>query len=290
MHGTFAIEVTNCDEWQERSRKNNFFELVYILDGKGSQSVKYTEYPYEKNGIFLLPVARCHQYIIKEPTRFLFVRFTGGYFSPDTEGQVDYSQWFSRLNFIMGNHHHHPGELIDDLNDKEQVKRLLDVILFEYERRDICSAFIMQNTLVSVLGVICRNIQRRVLEGRTISDSKFRDLLNFISFNILDINKLSVSYLSQKFNISDTYFSEYFRRNAAERFQDYVIKSRLKIAESRAIYSDMPFQEMALELGFTDSSHLNKMMKKYFGRGMRDIRNEMKNSNYFLSSGVSFSA
>jgi len=274
MHDTFAIEISNCTEWKERSRKGNFFELVYILDGKGSQSIQHAKYPYKKNGIFLLPVAKCHQYIINEPTRFMFVRFTASYFFPDMDGQVDYSQWFSRINFIIGNHHHHAGELINDKNDKEQVKRLLDVILFEYEHKDVCSAFVIQNTLVSILGVICRNIQRRVMKGRMITDSKFADLLNFISFNILDTDKLSVPYLSKKFNVAQTYFSEYFRRNASQRFQDYLTSSRLKIAESRARYTDIPLQEIALELGFTDSSHLNKMMKKYFGKSMREIRKE----------------
>lgn len=181
LHKTFAIEVVSFEHWRERSRKNNFFELVYILDGQGSQSVNYVEYPYQKNGIFLLPAAKCHQYIIKEPTKFLFVRFTGSYFIPGANDQVDYSCWFSRLNYIMGNHSHHPGELIDDPN----------------------------------------------------------------------------------------------RRNASERFQDYVIKSKLRIAESRARYTELPLQDIAFELGFTDSSHLNKMMKKHFGKGMREIRKEM---------------
>lgn len=91
----------------------------------------------------------------------------------------------------------------------------------------------------------------------------------------MDVDKLTVPYLSEKFHISETYFSEYFRRNASERFQDYVLKSRLRIAGSRARYTNAPIQEIALELGFTDSSHLNRMMKKHFGKGMREVRKEM---------------
>ncbi|MDQ1096930.1 MULTISPECIES: AraC family transcriptional regulator [Chryseobacterium] len=276
IHDTFAIEIAEYDEWQHRSRKNNFFELAYILDGKGFHSVNYVDYPYKENGIFLLPTAKCHQYIIKETTTFLFVRFTGNYFASNTNNQVDYSCWFNRLNFIMGNHNHLSGELIEDDDDKKQLKRLLDVILYEYSRKDICSSFIIQNTLVSVLAVICRNIQQRNWDGRTFNDEKFVDLLNFISFNILDAEKLSVKYLSQKFHISETYFSEYFKRNASERFQDYVLKSKLRIAQSRAKFSDTPIQEIALELGFTDSSHLNRIMKNHFGKGMREIRKEMQ--------------
>jgi AraC-like DNA-binding protein len=243
-HSTFAIEVATFDEWKARSRKNNFFELVYILDGNGSQSVNYVEYPYQEGGIFLLPTAKCHQYIIRESTKFLFVRFTIGYFIPDTGDQVDYSSWFSRLNFIMGNHNHHPGELIENPGDRQQVKRLLDVILLEHEHKGICSAFIIQNTLVSILGILCRNIQYKVLNGRTFVDSRFADLMNFISFNILDTEKLTVNYLSEKFHISQTYFSEYFKRNASERFQDYVLKSRLGLRSQGPVTRILPYRKL----------------------------------------------
>jgi len=273
LHDTFAVEIAEYSEWSERNRKNNFFELVYILEGEGKQSVNYIKYPYQEYGIFLLPAARCHMYLIEKKTKFLFVRFTGSYFANrDDKYPIDYSGWFSRLNFILGNHDRHPGEIITDEADKGQVKRLLDAVLFEYQRKDICSAFIIQNTLVAILGIISRNIQKRILQGRTFSDSKFSDLVNFISFNIMDAEKITVEYLSEKFHIAGSYFSEYFKRNAAESFQEFVLKSRLRIAESRAIYTTAPIQEIAWELGFTDSSHLNRMMKKYMGKGTRAIR------------------
>lgn len=272
LHDTFAIEIAEYQEWSERNRKNNFFELVYVLQGTGQQSVNYIKRKYTKNGIFLLPAAKCHMYIIEEPTRFLFIRFTGSYFASKGNNQVDYSGWFSRLNFILGNHDRYPGEIINDPEEKSQVKRLLDAVLFEYEKKDTCSAFIIQNTLVSVLAILSRNIQQKVLQGRTFKDSRFVELINFISFNILDPEKVSPAYLAAQFNIAESYFSEYFQRNAGERFQDFVLKARLQIAESRAIYTSAPITEIAWELGFTDSSHLNRMMKKYYGKGMREMR------------------
>lgn len=272
LHDSFAIEIADYAEWQERSRTNNFFELVYVLEGTGLQSVNSVKLPFRENDIHLLPAAKCYKYIIEEASRFLFVRFTSNYFIPLSNDQVDYSSWFSRLNFILANHHHHPGELIKDLGDKEQVKRLLDAVLYEYERKEICSAFIIRTTLVSILGILSRNAQKSILKGRTISDSKFADLLNFISFHIINKEMITVEYLSERFGISETYFSEYFKRNAGERFQDYVLKSRLRIAESRVIYTATPIKEIAWELGFTDSSHLNRMMKRHYGKGMLQIR------------------
>ncbi|MBB6499296.1 AraC family transcriptional regulator [Pedobacter cryoconitis] len=274
-HEAFSLEIAEYNEWQERSRINNFFELVYVIKGNGIQSVNYIPYEFKENDVHILPATKCYKYVITKSTRFLFIRFTGNYFTPSSRDMIDYSSWFSRLNFILGNHHHHPGELVQDYQDKQQIKRLVEVVLCEYQMKDICSAFVIQSTLVSILGIISRNIQKKILEGRKFTDNKFADLLSFISFNILDQTKITTAYLSDKFNISETYFSEYFKRNAAEGFQEYVLKSKLKIAESRAIYTHTQMKEIAWELGFTDSSHLNKMMKKHYGRGMKEIRNNI---------------
>lgn len=276
IHDTFAIEIAEYSEWKERNRKNNFFELAYVLDGEGIHSVNYIQHKYCANGIFLLPAARCHMYIIQKKTRFLFLRFMGSYFLPSPNDTVDYSKWFNQLNFIMGNHDYLAGEVIADPEDKKQLKRLLDIIVYEYSKKDACSPFIIQNTLVSVLAIICRNIQVKCNGGRTFSDLKFTDLVNFISFNILEPERLSVKYLASRFHISEKYFSEYFKRNSSQKFQDFVMQSKLRIAGSRAKFTDSPFQQIATELGFTDSSHLNRMMKKTVGKGMREIRKEIQ--------------
>ena len=48
-----------------------------------------------------------------------------------------------------------------------------------------------------------------------------------------------------------------------KKFQDYVLHTKLRIARSRAKFTNASFQEAASKLGFTDSSHLNKNDKKY---------------------------
>ncbi|RBI91877.1 helix-turn-helix domain-containing protein [Elizabethkingia miricola] len=62
-------------------------------------------------------------------------------------------------------------------------------------------------------------------------------------------------------NESNQYFSDYFKRNTFKKFQDYVLHTKLRIARSRAKFTNASFQEAASKLGFTDSSHLNKMIK-----------------------------
>lgn len=276
IHDDFSIEILKCRQWKERNRKNNFFELAYILEGTGSHSVNHIKHPYTKNGIFLLPAARCHSYIIEEETTFLFIRFTNHYFTSRAKNSIDYSNWFNKLNFILANHGHHPGELINDADDGLQLKRLLDIIRYEYHRKEDCSPFIIRNTLVSALALISRNIQRKIFNNMDVKEKRFVELINYINYRIMEPEKITVGHLSHQFHISQNYFSQYFKRNAGETFQDFVIRSKLRVAASRAKFTDTSFRNIALDLGFTDSSHLNRTMKKYTGQGMRETRRQIQ--------------
>lgn len=275
-HENFSVSIETHDSWEKRDRVNNFFELVYILDGEGEQCVNQSVHHYVKGEIFLLPSASCNGYRIKKQTRFLFVRFTSTYFSTyHQSSSVNYSDWFNRLNFIIGNYDQGEAGLIGNPTDKEHVKSLLNLIVSEHYSDNNCSVFLVQNLLVSILVIISRNIEKQLLHGQSFSDKRFVNMLHFIHFNLLDQEKVSVEGISSRFHISETYFSEYFKRNANESFRDYILRSKLKIAEARAALTSNSFKEIANELGFTDSSHLNKMMKKYYHRGMREIRNKI---------------
>lgn len=86
--------------------------------------------------------------------------------------------------------------------------------------------------------------------------------------NFIYICKEIINFFFLIVNESNQYFIEYFKRNMFEKFQDYVLHPKLQIVRSRAKFTNASFQETASELDFTDSSHLNKMMKKYTGKTM----------------------
>lgn len=123
-----------------------------------------------------------------------------------------------------------------------------------------------------MLKIVARNIEKDLPKSFGSVDSRFGALLTFIQFHLLAEEKITVKFLSTKFNISPSYFSEYFKRNAQESFQDYVLKSKLKNAEAKALYADQFFKEIASYLGFTDSSHLNRMMRIFYERSLSDVR------------------
>jgi len=267
------IEITELTEWQDRFRTNSFFELVFILQGKGIQSIEYKTRNYQKDDFFLLPYSKCHAYEIKEPTTFLFIRFTEHYFKNLNHTSIDYLQWYSRLNYIIGFYDFSTGLPVADEKDKNLVKKLFEIIWNEKAQPSEYSETVTANCLSSLLTIISSKLNPEVHQK---NDSKFSEIIQHINQNIIDENKLSVAYLSERFNISNTYFSEYFKRNSNESLKEYIQKTKLQIAVNRIQYTQTPLQEIAWSLGFTDGSHLNKSLKKHFGMTASLIRKAKK--------------
>lgn len=268
----FTIQTVELDNWEHTNRVNTFFTIVCILEGEGDQYVNNLRYPYKAKSIFLLPSSDCHTYKIRNRTRFMFLKFpTRSCFKRDN-ALVDYSTWFNRLNFIIGNYGRKPGELIRDEQDRNKVIDLLMILQDEYRQKQLHGDQIMQSMLVSVLGIITRNIEKDIHGIPGAQDRKINQIIRHIQHNLSDEQIISVKHLASTFHIAESYFSEYFKRSSGETFQDFVIKSKLKIAEARAIYTLQSIKEIAYDLGFTDSSHLNKMMKKYQHNSLSEIR------------------
>ncbi|MBK1895880.1 AraC family transcriptional regulator [Chryseobacterium paridis] len=266
------IEITELSEWKDRFRKNSFFELVFILNGKGIQSVEYRTQNYEPNDFFLLPYSKCHAYEIIEPTKFLFIRFTEHYFKNLKNTNINYSQWYSKLNYIIGFYDFTTGFVFHNHKEKDQVRRLLEIILNEKDQSEVYSEMLIANALSSILTII----SSKLINTKEKGDNKFPEIIQHINQNIVNEDQLSIAYLSEKFNISNSYFSEYFRRNSDEPLKEYIQKTKLQIAINRIQYTQAPLQEIAWSLGFTDGSHLNKTLKKYFALSSSALRKEKK--------------
>lgn len=259
-------------EWKDRFRKNSFFELVFILDGKGIQSIEYKTQDYKPNDFFLLPYSECHAYEIIEPTKFLFIRFTEHYFKNLKNTKINYSLWYSKLNYIIGFYNFSLGLPFNNIKERDQVKRLFEIIANEKDQASEYSETLIANSLSSILTII----SSKLISEKEKGDHKFSEIIQHINQNIINEDQLSIAYLSEKFNISNKYFSEYFRRKSDESLKEYIQKTRLQIAVNRIKYTQNPLQEIAWSLGFTDGSHLNKTLKKHFGLSSSALRKEEK--------------
>jgi len=143
---------------------------------------------------------------------------------------------------------------------------MIEAIRHEYHNPTLYNTELIQLLINTLIVIIARNISEYLPENiNKQSDSKAHTLLEYIQTNIYEPEKLSVTIMSEKFGISETYLGRYFKKQANETLQDYISKYRIKLVENRLLYSDLRVGEIASELGFNDESHLNKIFKKHRG-------------------------
>ena len=270
----FDIQEINLTEWKQRPVKNNFFELVLIQEGAGTQCINYHDYTYGKGSIFLLPPLKCHSFQITEPTRFVFLKFTSNFFKNYQRDGVNRSAWFKEASYILSNYNQLPGDIIKSELDRQHLSSLVQLILQENRNYQVSSAALIQSLMTSILEILLRNIKTSLssISPQQHQDERINKLLQYINDHLQEPALLKVNLLAKEFLLSPTYLSEFFRKNVGVPLREYIIKARLKQVEIRLLHSELTLTEIAEELSYTDVSHLSKTFKRYTGLSMREFK------------------
>ena len=276
----FEIQEIELVTWKQRPVKNNFFELVLVKSGSGTQCINYNELPYSKESIFLLPPLKCHSFAIEQPSKFVFLKFNDSFFKNKNTITIDRNEWFKEASYILSNYNQLPGDIINSDIDRNHVASLIEMILQESRNYGASSINLITSLMTGVLEVLIRNIKKSTyFEIPNNSDDRITKMLTYINENIDKTALLKVENLAEVFMMSPTYVSEYFKKQVHMPLREYIIKAKLKLVEIRLLNSDFTLTQIADELGFTDVSHLSKTFKRYAGTSIREFKN---NGEYIL--------
>lgn len=267
----FEIHIEELDTWEKRPKKNNFFEIVFVEKGEGLQCINQHEFEYHEGNIFFLPPLDCHSFKIKEPSRFYFIRFTDHYFISN-DRLADYNAWFDKIAYIIANYNKVPGDIISSERERQFIIQNIKSIYQEYLANDSYSDSIITGAVASILNILARSIEKKYVDRANEIDTRFGEVLRYINTHISDSEKLRVTHLSEKFGISKTYFSEYFKKQAGQSLADYILKSKLKLVETKVLHTDLSLKEISWQLNFTDSSHLARSFKKVYGMTIKEFK------------------
>ncbi len=277
----FEIQEIELTDWKQRPVKNNFFELVLIKEGEGTQCINYNEHTYDKGSVFLLPPLKCHSFTIEKPTQFIFLKFTDSFFKNINRITIDRNEWFKEASYILSNYNQLPGDIIKNDIDRNHLESLIKMILQESRSFGEESINLITSLMTSILELLIRNIKKsNYFEvAKNNSDNRITKMLTYINENIDKTELLKVENLASVFTMSPTYVSEFFKKQVHISLREYIIKAKLKLVEIRLLNSDFTLTQIADDLGFTDVSHLSKTFKKYVGISIREFKN---NGEYML--------
>lgn len=267
----FEVDFKEFKQFPKIERKNNFFELIYVIDGTGIQIINNNKFQYQKGNLFLITPQDVHSFEILTPTKFFFLRFNEYYIKANS--QKGQEETVLRMEYILQNASHRPGCILKNKIDKPLIALLIESIISEQLNQQIYHQKITEQIVNTIITVVARNIALKLPKNIKESTGEMvLEILHYIQENIFNPKELKSDKISVHFNISLHYLGKYFKKQTGETLQEYISNYKLRLIEARLLNSDMRINEIADELHFSDESHLNKVFRKHKGMNPSEFR------------------
>lgn len=267
----FEVDFKELEQFPKTIRKNNFFELIYVVDGTGIQIINNNTFQYRKGNLFLITPQDAHSFEILTVTKFFFLRFNEYYVKGNAQNPQ--SETVLRMEYILQNASHRPGCILKNKIDKPLIASLIESIINEQNNQQIYHQKIIEQIVNAIITIVARNIALKLPKNiKETTGEMVLEILHYIQENIYDPTQLKATIISEQFNISLHYLGKYFKKQTGETLQEYISNYKLRLIEARLLNSDMRINEIADELHFSDESHLNKVFRKYKGINPSEFR------------------
>jgi len=241
-----------------------FFEILLIEEGEGFLTINEHTVPYSDNQIFIFIPNDKYNFEITVPTTVSAIKFLDNYFTNTSisNHQSQQKEWFKKIETILHSTNRTANLEFQSKTDNSSIIALFNVLCNEYNNKITKSELVLNSTLHSILQIISRNVTYIPIKT---TDSKIQEIINHIHYHIYDNDQLSKKTIAKQFNISENYIGQYFKTQMNVSLKKYILNYKIKLAENRLKYTDSTLSEIAFELGFTDSSHLDKTFISYKG-------------------------
>lgn len=155
LYQPFEIDYKAIDIFPKATYQNNFFELIYIVDGTGLQWTNNNRFNYRKGNLFLLTPQDTNFFDIVTTTHFFFLRFSDTYIKLKTAAERD---WIDRIDFILRNASHRPGCILKNQADKPLIASLVANIMREHTNQQLYHSQIIEQLVSTIITIVARNI------------------------------------------------------------------------------------------------------------------------------------
>ena len=282
LHDTFLIKKLTKTGLHRDPEPRNYFEIIFIEEGKGKHFINEFIVTYEEGDIFLVAPEDKHHFEIEDETTFCYFQFTELLFSSKMN-LPDRSYWLHRIERIIHHPNLLPGDIIKEKYDRKLIWHIHDVINQEYSSQKEFYKHNISNMVSTTLSVIARNITR---EFQPIKEAVHKDMpttidqiLSYIRQNVYETHLMKVSSLASHFNMTNSAISLYFKKKTGESIHHYILMYKLHLIKYRLKNTDFTVSEIAYQLGFTDESHLTRIFKKYNNLTPKQYKNNVLKEN-----------
>ena len=269
----------DLSSWSFPMHTHNHFELILIRSGSGHHVIDGNRFRYQPNDVFFLGPLDKHYFVIDEKTRFDVLSFTESYLAGLTS--IGTPTWLQIRAHSVLKCQQLVGSIVTDWREQQNLSALVDIILAE--RNNQCQLFsnpVVESIMRTILSLVDRQLTQHQLQpafSLNNSSALIQRIVTYVWHHITEPDCLRIEKLADVFHYSQSHLSALFKQQAGESIQQYIIRYKLKLVETRLGLSTMTISQIADELGFTDVCHLNKLFKRYYQQTPTNYRRGLLN-------------
>lgn len=243
--------------WPFPLHNHNHYELILIQTGNGIHVLNGEKTTYEEGSVFFLSPEDSHAFMIHQETHFNVIKFLPGVL----KGGINTSNTDLWNNLLLN-----LGRKFSSNSQKtasENIKAIINVMITEWEEHHKKVTEIHTHLLRSLLLIIDKKLREAI--DTPISDygiTTIERIQNYLHAHICFPEKLSIKHMSNIFGMSESGFRIFFTKQMEMPLRDYMNSLKLQQIKERMNNSTSTLSQIAQDLGFTDSSHLNRFFKK----------------------------
>jgi len=272
--GTYTIAQGQSIE----RHSHEFFELVYVLDGEGEHQYGDSRFHVVRGDVFVIEPGMEHAYRTGARSDLVVynVLFELSLLTQELEllsGLTPfvgffYVEPFFRESVSFQTHLAlQPG---DQLEMAHQLERLVK----EYEGKETGYKVLCKTKLLEILITLSRCYDRQKQKPLTsLAGEKaiFERVCEFIAMHYAQ--PITLGQVCRLCGMAQTTFSVKFKAHIGKTFVEYRNDVRLEMAERLLRNSDTKMTQIALDVGFDDVSHFNRLFKQRTGMSPSAYRN-----------------
>ncbi len=223
-------------------------ELSLMLYGDMAVTSMRETTQMEAGSVFLLNSSQVHEYkSIGSPARMLFVQISPQFFKDCLPSFP--SIYFDALR------------LTEHLQEAEYIRlrAMLIELTYRYFQGGPGYEFVCQGIVHFIMHLLVSRVPYHVLSGDALHRSRARverlnRILDDIDANYM--NKLLLTDIAKRENISPYYLSHFIKENLGRSFQEYLNEIRFSHAKNLVAYTDKRLLDICMECGFSDYRYL----------------------------------
>ena len=227
---------------------HDYIELLYALTPGAHVWINGACYPFDEGDLILINSQEAHTVSFPAPAKHICVKFSPHILYADEQALLEFKYV---IPFLSENRHQKQfrcGEL-----ENFDVGALMHEIIREWEARDVGYELVIRADILRLFSGILRYWHQADLSisNMPITDTVKR-AMDYLEMHYATATEREVA---EACAVSYSHFSRAFKQVLGKSFSDYMTQIRIREAEKLLIFTDKSVTEIAMEVGFSSSSH-----------------------------------